>query len=212
MLIPKFLFSPMQQLLEQRMPQVRDRNHKPPLCFSHVNRKVAFWDIIRRRNAPFSRRKRSSKLLLGFGNPNQLNTHCIVETTNLISRTIQALKSRTCFHNELESNPGDISCGVVYDCGFVNPRIPSLLCYSIRVPSVTHSSRILRKFSSRDIPKGHIAVYVGQDDQKKRYVSHPWFQDLLSQAQEEFGFNHSMGGLTIPCAEDALCSSHFSLR
>nr|GMC87520.1 auxin-induced protein 15A-like [Ipomoea batatas] len=64
---------------------------------------------------------------------------------------------------------------------------------AIRVPSVTHSSRILRKFSSRDIPKGHIAVYVGQDDQKKRYVSHPWFQDLLSQAQEEFGFNHSMG-------------------
>ncbi|XP_031126658.1 auxin-responsive protein SAUR21-like [Ipomoea triloba] len=74
---------------------------------------------------------------------------------------------------------------------------------AIRVPSVTHSSRILRKFSSRDIPKGHLAVYVGQDDQKKRYVSHPWFQDLLSQAQEEFGFNHSMGGLTIPCIEDA---------
>nr|GMC85351.1 auxin-induced protein 15A-like [Ipomoea batatas] len=71
---------------------------------------------------------------------------------------------------------------------------------AIRVPSVTHSSRILRKFSSRDIPKGHLAVYVGQDDQKKRYVipisyylSHPWFQDLLSQAEEEFGFNHSMG-------------------
>nr|GLL23615.1 transcription initiation factor TFIID subunit 14b-like [Ipomoea trifida] len=53
---------------------------------------------------------------------------------------------------------------------------------AIRVPSVTHSSRILRKFSSRDIPKGHIAVYVGQDDQKKRYC---------------------LSGLTILCSEDA---------
>nr|GMC78299.1 auxin-responsive protein SAUR50-like [Ipomoea batatas] len=77
-----------------------------------------------------------------------------------------------CFHNELESNPCDISCGVVYDCGFVVPFHHKTYGYimAIRVPSVTHSSRILRKFSSRDIPKGHLAVYVGQDDQKKRYV------------------------------------------
>ena len=60
---------------------------------------------------------------------------------------------------------------------------------------------------STTIPKGHIAVYVG-DDHKKRYVvplsylNEPAFQELLSMAEEEFGYNHPMGGLTIPCRED----------
>ncbi|KAK9942805.1 hypothetical protein M0R45_008453 [Rubus argutus] len=27
------------------------------------------------------------------------------------------------------------------------------------------------------------------------------FQDLLSQAEEEFGYDHPMGGITIPCSE-----------
>ncbi|KAJ4964546.1 hypothetical protein NE237_016395 [Protea cynaroides] len=59
-----------------------------------------------------------------------------------------------------------------------------------------------------DVPKGHLAVYVGEI-QKKRfvvpvsYLNHPSFQDLLSQAEEEFGFDHPMGALTIPCKEDA---------
>ncbi|KAJ0261125.1 Auxin-responsive protein SAUR21 [Hirschfeldia incana] len=56
-------------------------------------------------------------------------------------------------------------------------------------------------------PKGFLAVYVG-DSQKKRYVvpvsylSQPSFQALLSKSEEEFGFDHPMGGLTIPCPED----------
>nr|VDC85667.1 unnamed protein product [Brassica rapa] len=56
-------------------------------------------------------------------------------------------------------------------------------------------------------PKGFLAVYVGED-QKKRfvvpisYLSQPSFQALLSKSEEEFGFNHPMGGLTIPCPED----------
>ncbi|PHU22049.1 Indole-3-acetic acid-induced protein ARG7 [Capsicum chinense] len=73
---------------------------------------------------------------------------------------------------------------------------------AIRMP------RIFKKSSTaRDIPKGHFAVYVGEK-QKKRFVipisflSQPLFQDLLSQAEEEFGFDHPMGGLTIPCSED----------
>ncbi|KAK9112968.1 hypothetical protein Scep_020487 [Stephania cephalantha] len=58
------------------------------------------------------------------------------------------------------------------------------------------------------VPKGHLAVYVGVT-QKKRFVvpvtflRHSSFQDLLSQAEEEFGFDYPMGGLTIPCNEEA---------
>ena len=57
-----------------------------------------------------------------------------------------------------------------------------------------------------EIPKGYLAVYVG--DEMRRfvipisYLNQPSFQDLLSQAEEEFGYDHPMGGLTIPCTED----------
>ncbi|KAG2335212.1 hypothetical protein Bca4012_016654 [Brassica carinata] len=56
-------------------------------------------------------------------------------------------------------------------------------------------------------PKGFLAVYVGES-QKKRfivpisYLSQPSFQALLSKSEEEFGYDHPMGGLTIPCPED----------
>ncbi|KAL7147778.1 hypothetical protein ABFS83_06G130300 [Erythranthe nasuta] len=60
---------------------------------------------------------------------------------------------------------------------------------------------------SAEVPKGHLAVYVGQSEKKRfviplSYLNHPLFQDLLSQAEEEFGFHHPMGGITIPCSED----------
>ncbi|KAL8556267.1 hypothetical protein ACS0TY_003904 [Phlomoides rotata] len=61
--------------------------------------------------------------------------------------------------------------------------------------------------SCADIPKGHLVVYIGVN-QKKRfvipisYLNHPSFQELLYQAEEEFGFHHIMGGLTIPCSQD----------
>ncbi|KAK9133249.1 hypothetical protein Scep_012777 [Stephania cephalantha] len=56
------------------------------------------------------------------------------------------------------------------------------------------------------VPKGHLAVYVGETEKKRfvvpvSYLNHPSFQDLLSSAEEEFGFSHPMGGLTIPCKE-----------
>ncbi|KAK4378229.1 hypothetical protein RND71_000091 [Anisodus tanguticus] len=73
---------------------------------------------------------------------------------------------------------------------------------AIRMP------RIIKKSSTTEVvPKGHFVVYVGEE-QKKRFVipisflSQPLFQDLLSQAEEEFGFDHPMGGVTIPCHED----------
>ncbi|KAL5713468.1 Auxin-responsive protein saur20 [Ranunculus cassubicifolius] len=82
---------------------------------------------------------------------------------------------------------------------------------AIRLPGIPHVKRTLRRsLSNTDtavVPKGHIAVYVGES-QKKRfvvpisYLNHSSFQDLLNQAEEEFGFSHPMGGLTIPCDED----------
>ncbi|KAL1062898.1 hypothetical protein V6Z11_D13G110000, partial [Gossypium hirsutum] len=68
--------------------------------------------------------------------------------------------------------------------------------------------------------KGHFFVYVGEVDEKKRFIvplsllKHPSFQILLSQAEEEFGFNHAKGALTIPYSEEAFidltCNLHSS--
>ncbi|EYU37882.1 hypothetical protein ABFS83_02G015500 [Erythranthe nasuta] len=84
----------------------------------------------------------------------------------------------------------------------------------IRLPSLISNAKQFYKLQSflnknqSDVPKGHLAVYVGERVQRKRYVvplsylNHPSFQDLLRRAEEEFGFSHPMGGLTIPCSEN----------
>jgi len=57
-----------------------------------------------------------------------------------------------------------------------------------------------------EVPKGYIAVYVG--DEMRRYVipvsylNQPSFQEWLSKAEEEFGYDHPKGALTIPCQDD----------
>ncbi|KAK0587951.1 hypothetical protein LWI29_031770 [Acer saccharum] len=55
------------------------------------------------------------------------------------------------------------------------------------------------------IPKGHLAVYVGEsDDDTKRvlvpviYFNHPLFGELLKEAERVYGYNQP-GGITIPC-------------
>jgi len=56
-----------------------------------------------------------------------------------------------------------------------------------------------------DVPKGHLAVYVGEKMKRflipVSYLNQSSFQDLLGQAEEEFGYNHPMGGLKIPCVD-----------
>ncbi|GAB2219842.1 hypothetical protein Droror1_Dr00007479 [Drosera rotundifolia] len=57
------------------------------------------------------------------------------------------------------------------------------------------------------VPKGHVAIYVGNEERKRyvvplTYLSHPAFKNLLQHAEEEFGFDYPMGGLTLPCKED----------
>ncbi|GAU34318.1 hypothetical protein TSUD_20250 [Trifolium subterraneum] len=66
------------------------------------------------------------------------------------------------------------------------------------------SSQTSSKVSN--IPKGYLAVYVGEEMKRfvvpLSYLNQPSFQDLLNQSEEEFGYDHPMGGLTIPCTED----------
>ena len=84
-------------------------------------------------------------------------------------------------------------------------RIPSLV--SVKRRSSSNGSHVASTVA--DVPKGYLAVYVGDESKMKRfvipvlYLNQPSFQELLSQAEEEFGFDHPMGGLTIPCREDA---------
>ncbi|KAJ9550766.1 hypothetical protein OSB04_014811 [Centaurea solstitialis] len=85
---------------------------------------------------------------------------------------------------------------------------------AIIMPRIIQAKQILRRSLSNGssnkyavIPKGYFAVYVGEQE-KKRFVvpisllSQPEFQELLCQAEEEYGYNHPTGGLTIPCNED----------
>ncbi|XP_050364312.1 auxin-induced protein 15A-like [Argentina anserina] len=81
-----------------------------------------------------------------------------------------------------------------------------------RLPGIANAKRSLTRSlsaskvsKSLDIPKGYFAVYVGESQKRFvipiSYLNEPVFRDLLSQAEEEFGYDHPMGGITIPCSE-----------
>ncbi|KAI3728898.1 hypothetical protein L6452_17543 [Arctium lappa] len=79
-----------------------------------------------------------------------------------------------------------------------------------RLHSLVSNAKQMIKLHNKhqpDVPRGYLAVYVGEI-QKKRfvvplsYLDQPLFQDLLRRSEEEYGFNHPMGGLTIPCQEE----------
>ncbi|KAH9325322.1 hypothetical protein KI387_005500, partial [Taxus chinensis] len=62
------------------------------------------------------------------------------------------------------------------------------------------------KFVPRDVCEGHLAIYAAKEGYFPRrfvipldYLKHPVFKDLLRLAEEEFGFEHRIGPLTIPC-------------
>ncbi|XP_061958410.1 auxin-responsive protein SAUR24-like [Populus nigra] len=90
---------------------------------------------------------------------------------------------------------------------------------AIRLPRILQvKQNILRGSSAaKDVRKGYIAVYVGEEEKKRfvipvSYLNQPSFRDLLSKAEEEFGFEHPMGGLTIPCREDIIIDFTSSLK
>ncbi|GMN63352.1 hypothetical protein TIFTF001_032427 [Ficus carica] len=90
--------------------------------------------------------------------------------------------------------------------GFRLPRVVD--AKNLLQMSLSNASQAASK--GADIPKGYLAVYVGDDQTEMKrfvipisYLYQPSFQELLSRAEEEFGFNHPMGALTIPCSVDA---------
>ncbi|XP_047324964.1 auxin-responsive protein SAUR21-like [Impatiens glandulifera] len=89
---------------------------------------------------------------------------------------------------------------------------------AIRLPStIAHAKQIMMKLQSSQTKKGYLAVYVGEI-QKKRflvpisYLNHPTFLALLQRSEDEFGFQHPMGGLTIPCKEETFLHLTSSLN
>ncbi|XLS84288.1 hypothetical protein HN51_034454 [Arachis hypogaea] len=72
---------------------------------------------------------------------------------------------------------------------------------AFRIPGIRKAS--LSASKGTNVPKGYLAVYVG--DKMRRfvipvcYLNQTSFQELLNQAEEEFGYDHPTGGLTIPC-------------
>ncbi|KAF8412073.1 hypothetical protein HHK36_000026 [Tetracentron sinense] len=60
------------------------------------------------------------------------------------------------------------------------------------------------KKEARDVPRGCLAVMVGQGEEQRRFVvpvlyfNHPLFMHLLKEAEDEYGFDQR-GTITIPC-------------
>jgi len=78
-----------------------------------------------------------------------------------------------------------------------------------RIPGIIRQGSFSASKATRkglEVPKGYLAVYVGAKMRRFvipiSYLNQPSFQHLLSQAEEEFGYDHPAGGLTIPCNED----------
>ncbi|XP_043688173.1 auxin-responsive protein SAUR32-like [Telopea speciosissima] len=60
------------------------------------------------------------------------------------------------------------------------------------------------KKDPKAIPKGCLAIMVGQGEEQQRfvipvmYINHPLFMQLLKEAEDEYGFDQK-GTITIPC-------------
>ena len=80
-----------------------------------------------------------------------------------------------------------------------------------KLPKILHAKqgkqRIISPLSATETPKGYFSIYVGESTKKRylvplAYLKHPSFQPLLNLSEDEFGYAHPMGGLTVPCKEE----------
>ncbi|KAJ8900500.1 hypothetical protein K2173_025277 [Erythroxylum novogranatense] len=85
-------------------------------------------------------------------------------------------------------------------------REKSLRNFQFHLPNNHHhtSSHGSNKKRERDVPKGCLAIKVGQGEKQQRFIvpviyfNHPLFMHLLKEAEEEYGFDQK-GTITIPC-------------
>ena len=80
-------------------------------------------------------------------------------------------------------------------------KFPKVMSRKVGIPRYYSTSTTI------DVPKGCIVVYVGEGTNKRfvvplTYLKHHSFQSLLKLSEEEFGYVHPMGGLTLPCKEE----------
>ncbi|KAF0932639.1 hypothetical protein E2562_011945 [Oryza meyeriana var. granulata] len=84
---------------------------------------------------------------------------------------------------------------------------------SNKIRDIVRLQQLLKKWKklamapgkSSSVPKGSFAVYVGEEMRRfvipTEYLGHWAFEELLREAEEEFGFRHE-GALRIPCDVD----------
>lgn len=77
------------------------------------------------------------------------------------------------------------------------------LNFHLHFPHLLHH-HVKNNKEPKYIPKGCLAVMVGQGEEPQRfvipviYINHPLFMQLLKEAEEEYGFDQK-GPITIPC-------------
>ncbi|KAA8533553.1 hypothetical protein F0562_031013 [Nyssa sinensis] len=81
----------------------------------------------------------------------------------------------------------------------------NLLNFHLHVPHLhLHHHHHHGEKEMKDIPKGCLAIMVGQGEEQQRfiipviYINHPLFMQLLKEAEEEYGFDQK-GPINIPC-------------
>jgi len=78
------------------------------------------------------------------------------------------------------------------------------MMFSKSYKQVQHHGGRRHTVGTKDIPKGCVAIKVGDGEEQQRftvpvnYLNHPLFVHLLKEAEEEYGFSHQ-GTITIPC-------------
>ncbi|XP_071736080.1 auxin-responsive protein SAUR36-like [Rutidosis leptorrhynchoides] len=107
-------------------------------------------------------------------------------------------------YSRLDKSPTSISKFLKWGCQLKTKAIA--MCS--KNSGMQQNRPILEKFSSPPravVPKGKMAVYIGQKDGDfKRvlvpvvYINHPLFGQLLKEAEAEYGHDQP-GGITIPC-------------
>ncbi|KAK1428228.1 hypothetical protein QVD17_17057 [Tagetes erecta] len=86
-------------------------------------------------------------------------------------------------------------------CGFARSLKKGAKNISFGKKSLSYI-RVTEEEVKNSVPKGHLAVYVGDDAHRVLvpviYFNHPLFGDLLREAEKVYGFKYE-GGIHVPC-------------